>query len=93
MLAEVVGTRGRIDVPMTWLPGTAETTLRVERADGSQETLTFPGVDQYQIMVEEFGDAILASRPVPLPPSDAVNTMRVIDALRQSAREGRPVAL
>ena len=93
MLAEVVGTEGRIEVPTAWLPGHAESVLYLERADGSVETLTFPGVDQYQIMVEEFADAALAGRPVPLPPSDAVANMRVIDAARQSAREGRLVSL
>ena len=93
MLAEVVGTEGRIEVPMAWLPGTAESVLRLERADGSGETLTFPGVDQYQMMVEEFADAVLGSRPAPLPPSDAVANMRVIDAVRESARERRPISL
>ncbi|MCW5850359.1 MAG: Gfo/Idh/MocA family oxidoreductase [Anaerolineae bacterium] len=93
MLAEVVGTEGRIEAPMAWLPGKAESVLHLERPDGSVETLTFPGVDQYQIMVEEFADAVLASRPVPLPPSDAVANMRVIDAVRESAREGRPIRL
>lgn len=93
MLAEVVGTEGRIEVPMAWLPGKAESALHLERADGSVETLTFPAVDQYGIMVEEFADAALTGRPVLLPPSDAVANMRVIDAVRQSAREGRPVGL
>ena len=93
MLAEVVGTEGRIEAPMAWLPGKAESTLLLERADGSGETLSFPGVDQYQLMVEEFADAALSGQRVPLPPSDAVANMRVIDAARQSAREGRPVSL
>ncbi len=93
MLAEVVGTEGRVEVPTAWLPGQAESVLHLERADGSVEMLAFPAVDQYQIMVEEFADAVLAARPVPLPPSDAVANMRVIDAARQSAREGRPVSL
>jgi hypothetical protein len=42
-------------------------------------------------MVEEFADAVFAKGPTPLPVSDAVGNMRVIDALLRSARDGKPV--
>ena len=76
---------------MTWIPGLAEATLVVDRANDWREVITFPGVDQYRLMVEEFGDAVLTGGAVPLPPSDAVANMRVIDALLKSASEGRLV--
>ena len=93
MFAEVVGTGGRIEIPLTWIPGPGEARVIVEQVDGTAETLTFPEVNPYQIMVEEFADAVLSHRPMPLPPADAVANMRVIDALRQSAQTGQPVRL
>ncbi|MFN8482229.1 MAG: Gfo/Idh/MocA family oxidoreductase [Anaerolineae bacterium] len=90
---EVAGTLGTIEAPVTWIPGLAEATLVVDRANDWREVITFPGVDQYRLMVEEFGDAVLTGGAVPLPPSDAVANMRVIDALLKSASEGRVVSL
>lgn len=42
--------------------------------------------DPYQVMVEEFCDAALNGRPAPLPISDSVANMRVIDRVRAAAR-------
>ena len=93
MLAEVVGTAGRIELPHAWLPGRADVPIVLERPDGSVETIAVSGVDQYQLMVEAFADAVFAGQPVPLLPTDAVANMRVIDALLHSAREGQPVPI
>lgn len=93
MWAEVVGSAGRIVVPSAWLPGMAETILAIDRSDSAPETLKFAGIDQYQIMVEEFAEAVMSQQPVPLPVTDAVNNMRVIDAVRRSAATNQPVRL
>lgn len=93
MAVEVAGSGGRIDVATMWLPGTTDAPLTIEAPDGSTDTVFVAGVDQYQVMVEEFADAVLLGRPVPLPPSDAIANMRVIDALLESARVGAPVQL
>ena len=44
-------------------------------------------------MVEAFADAVLEKKPVPLPPSDSLANIRVLDAFARSAREGREVRL
>ncbi len=90
---EIAGVHGAIEAPVTWIPGLAESTLIVERANEYRDVMTFSGVDQYRLMVEEFGDAVLSKSSVPLPPSDAVANMRVIDALARSASQGHPVSL
>jgi predicted dehydrogenase len=50
-------------------------------------------VDQYIVEFEAFARAIREDTPVPTPASDAVNNMRVIDALFESSRTGGWVAL
>jgi len=90
---EIVGTEGtlRVPAPDAFLPGTADTELRVTRAADSR-IVRFSGTDQYQRMVEHFGDA-LAGRPLALPPEDAVGNLRVLGALHASVRRGAPVSI
>jgi predicted dehydrogenase len=42
-------------------------------------------------MLENFGRCVLEGKPVAPPPEQAVLTLRVLDALARSAREGRIV--
>ena len=78
--------RGQIDVPAAFVPDAAtETTVRVTvRGDERYERIA--GVDQYEREATEFADAILRQRPLRIPPSDAVATLRAIEALHRSAR-------
>jgi D-xylose 1-dehydrogenase (NADP+, D-xylono-1,5-lactone-forming) len=45
--------------------------------------------DPYQLMVESFADSILRDRPVPLPLSDSIANMRVLDRIRDAASAKR----
>jgi xylose dehydrogenase (NAD/NADP) len=87
---EVVGTDGRIEVPAAFLPGTGDALVRFGR-DGETSTLTVPGANQYQRMVEHFAGAVLDGTPLALPPEDATANLRVIEAALRSARTGRAV--
>jgi D-xylose 1-dehydrogenase (NADP+, D-xylono-1,5-lactone-forming) len=93
----VVGRSGAIEVPRAIIPGLGsrigEALLIVADAEGRRREETLPAVDQYQLMVERFSEAVLARRPVPLPPSDSIENMRVLDAIALSAREGIRVTL
>jgi predicted dehydrogenase len=42
-------------------------------------------------MLDDFAHAVWAGRDPTPPPDEAVKTLRVLDALAQSAREGREV--
>jgi predicted dehydrogenase len=85
---EIAGTNGRLVVPLGFLPGAADTDITVVKgADTS--VITVPGVDQYRLMVEQFGDVILEGKPPLLPPEDAVANLRVIEALLRSLQTGR----
>jgi predicted dehydrogenase len=54
---------------------------------------TTPGVDQYQLMVEHFADAVMGKTALDFSPQDSVCNMRVLDGLAQAAKTGRTVKL
>ncbi len=89
---EVVGTEGHLTLTRPFLPG--ETPVRVLLRQGEREEhIEIPGVNHYRLMVNAFEDCVRTGAPPRYPASDAVNNMRVIDALRRSARTGESVAL
>jgi predicted dehydrogenase len=85
---EVVGDSGRIVVPTAFLPGGADAELHMF-VDQNRTVLAVPGVDQYQVMVEHFAEAVRTGSPPRLPPGDAAANLRVIEALLRSLRSAR----
>lgn len=57
--------------------------------DGKVETV--PGC--YEVFYSTLRDALLQGDPLPVDPTDALMSLQVIDAARQSAREERVVPL
>jgi xylose dehydrogenase (NAD/NADP) len=64
--------------------------LTVVSRDGVQRLVTpFSSreeVDEYQLMVESFGESILRDRPVAIPLSESIANMKVLDQIKQVAR-------
>jgi predicted dehydrogenase len=89
---EIIGSEGVITLPQMWLPD-PEATWFVSRDDKSRQTLSVPGHDQVACMFDNFSRAILNDEPVRPDPEEAVRTLRVLDALARSAREGHEVAV
>lgn len=93
----IIGRKGVIEVPRALILGlgtrTGEAAIITMDKDGNRSEEILPDTDHYQLIVEAFAEAVLNGKPVPLPVSDALNNMRVIDAFAQSAREGREVRL
>jgi predicted dehydrogenase len=89
---QLLGTRGRIEVPIPFNAPPDETT-RLLVDDGSDpggsgiETLEFEACDQYTLQGDLFSRAILEGGPAPYPLEDSVRNMRVLDALAQAAAE------
>jgi predicted dehydrogenase len=87
---EVIGTTGVIRVHEMWVPhGPAD--YIIDREGRRPETVVVEGRDQIVCMLEDFGRAVRAGRDPEPTPDEAVKTLRVLDALAQSAREGRAV--
>ncbi len=83
--AQIVGTTGRIEIeiPVNVPPDQAAKVLLVTQ-DETRE-LKIDAADQYQIQAEQFSDSILNDTPVPVSFDDAINNMKVIDAIFASA--------
>jgi predicted dehydrogenase len=88
---EITGTAGVVLVPEMWVPRKQATfEIRREGKRGVEEVLVADH-DQVQLMLENFGRYALEDKEVSPPPEEAVKTLKVLDALRQSAREKREV--
>ena len=60
---------------------TAEGVNRLEFPFNSRE-----GPDQYQVMVESFGNSVIDDKPVAIPPSDSIANMVVLDRIREATQ-------
>jgi predicted dehydrogenase len=91
---DVYGTTGRISVEIPFnIPPDRPT--RIFLAAGGDppvaphvETMTFDVADPYTVEADAFALAVLEGRPVPVPASDAVANLRVIEALMAAAEPG-----
>ncbi len=57
------------------------------------QTITVPPVNQYQLMVEDFVNAVRTGPTITYDPADSVKNMRVLDALARAARDGGTVRI
>lgn len=92
---QVIGTKGTIEVPRSFLPGLgsrlAEGLVIIVDEDGRRSEKQFEPVNQYQLMAEGFAEAVLSGKPVPTSPTDSVGNLRVCDAIVESHRLGQRV--
>lgn len=86
---EFVGSDGTIRVDEAFNAGRFDD-LRLQVLQGGRMVAEerFDGMDQYQLMVESFGDAVLFGSPLPYPMQESRGNMAVIEALLHSARTG-----
>ena len=81
---QILGTEGRVEIEIPFnAPPNSETRLWLHTKDGSEE-MTFEPVDQYTLQGDLFAQSILNNTPVPTPLQDAVNNMKVIEAVLAS---------
>ena len=85
---EILGTGGTIRIPLPFNPYSDVPQEVTVAGRLGVRTIEFPVVDQYAIMFDEMSRAIRAGGPVPTDPSDAVNNMKVLDALFKSEKSG-----
>lgn len=85
---DVVGSAGTIAFPLPFnAPPDVPAQIVVTTSLGSR-TVSFPPVDQYALMFEAYSRALRAGGPVPTPAQDAIDNMRVEDALYRSEASG-----
>jgi predicted dehydrogenase len=82
----ILGTEGRIEIEIPVnTPPDKPTRIWLYLKDGSEE-ITFDPVDQYTLQADAFSKAILNNTPVPTDLQDAVNNLKVIEAIFQSSQ-------
>ena len=83
----ILGTLARIEIEIPFnAPTDRPTRMWLHTKDGSEE-IVFDTIDQYTIQCDLFSKAILNNEPAPTPLEDAVQNMKVIEAVFESARE------
>lgn len=86
----VIGRRGQIDVPRGIIPGlgsrVSEALIIVIDEDGIRREELLPAVDQYQLMIEAFSDAVRGDSGAVPHIDDSVRNLDVLDAIARSAR-------
>jgi predicted dehydrogenase len=82
----IFGTTGRLEVEMPFTPGPNQRCHIWHYDRSSLNEIVVGPVDQYTIQGDRFSRAILNDDEVPVPLSDAVANMRVIDAVVESVR-------
>jgi predicted dehydrogenase len=89
---DIYGTRGRIRIGIPFnIPPDRPTDVYVTAGGDppvapDTETIRFPTADPYTIEVERFSEAVLDNLPMPVPASDAVANLAVLERIIASAR-------
>lgn len=81
---QVLGTTGRIDIPVPFNPPIDQPAHIIVNGD----TIEFEVVDQFTLQADAFSRAVRGSGAVTVPLEDSVANMAVIDALFRSAETG-----
>ena len=79
------GERGKLVLPVPFTPPPDAAARLLLITDGETDELAFDAVDQYTLQGDLFSKAALTDTDVPTPIEDAVENMRVMDALVRSA--------
>ncbi len=89
----IFGTEGRIEIEIPFnAPSDRQTRIWHQKGDYLEE-ITFEICDQYKIQGDLFSEAILNDIEVPTPLEDAVNNMKVIEAIIESSKSGALIKL
>ena len=87
--ANILGMDGRIEIEIPVnTPSDKPTRIWLHKKEKSEE-IVFDPVDQYTLQGDAFSKAILENTDVPTPLTDAVNNMKVIDAIFKSAETNK----
>ncbi len=91
---QILGTRGRIEIEIPYnIPPGEPSRIFIdsgsELAGRSARVEEFPAVDQYTIQGDAFSRAIQEDGEVPVPLENALDNMRVIEAVLRSGETGR----
>ncbi|MBN1301850.1 MAG: Gfo/Idh/MocA family oxidoreductase [Melioribacteraceae bacterium] len=82
---KIYGDRGRIEIHRPFTPELDEPSKILVFTEEKQEEIVFDACNHYTVEFDAFSRAIIDDTPVPTPLTDAVNNMKVIDAVSESS--------
>ena len=83
----ILGTKARVEIEIPFnAPTDKPTRIWLHTKDRTEEII-FDTVNQYTIQGDLFSQAILNNEPVPTPLEDAINNMKVIEAVFENAKK------
>jgi predicted dehydrogenase len=90
---QILGTKGRIEIEIPFnAPNDRPCRILIDDGrdlmGGGITVETFPTCDQYTLQGDAFSKAVRAGTPAPVPLSDAIKNMAVIEAVFRSAESG-----
>lgn len=86
---EAVGSDGYLTVESAFRPYGESTEIEAHTRSANREVHSFPGNDEYRLMVEHFSDCALNGSEPRYTASEASGNMKVIEALYRAARSGK----
>ncbi len=90
---DIVGTSGSITVHIPFNTY-VDVPSRITVTDGiGTREVEFPVSNAYGLMFDAFAAAVKGDKTMPLSGQDAINNMRVVDAVRESAQKGEWVTI
>ncbi|WP_205514168.1 Gfo/Idh/MocA family protein [Longitalea arenae] len=82
---QILGTEGRVEIEIPFnAPPHLATRLWLHTKEGAEE-MEFEPIDQYTLQGDLFAQAIINNTPAPTPLQDAINNMKVIEAVFANA--------
>ena len=87
-MVNILGTEARIELEIPFSPALDSPTVIWLHTKKSSRQINFDAIDHYTIQGDKFSLSILNEEPVPTPLADAVNNMKVIEAIFESAEMG-----
>ena len=88
---QIIGTEGSIGIERPFNPVAGEETFLTWSSRGTTERIVIEPADHYQLLADAFAEAVLEKTPVPVSLEDAVDNMRVLEAVTGSAATGTTV--
>lgn len=91
--AHILGTAGRIEIEVPFTPQPLTETKIWLHTKAGMEEIVFDAIDQYTIQGDAFSEAILNDTEVPTDLNDAINNMKVIEAVFKSSAEKKLISI
>ena len=91
--AIIYGDAGKIEIEIPVNAPPEEKVNVILETKEKREVFSFEPTDQYTLQGDAFSKAILLNTDVPTPLTDALNNMKVIDAIVKSSKKGQWITL